>query len=244
MNKLLVLAIASAMLFSDIIGAAAFERSSVDRYSIKGIKIGMTIAEVREVLPELQVLHIGIREDYFELHRKRPSKVKNEYLASIFEGWFFNEQLTEIKITEDYDKLDCKQIRNRLHEKYGKRKFVRQRIVYNKKRAEKYIVEVRSENHTEKISDPVKGDVISKFEVVEINDSNKDFRFRHKITCYELDKNTPAYGEGSVHGLLVSETIKKTILDQEARDNESDKNLRREQERNKRKDIAADEIDL
>lgn len=240
MNKLFVPAIASAMLFSNIVAAEKLKSSSVDRYSIKGIKIGMSVTEVKEILPELTVVSISGGEDYFELHTKRPSKVTKGYLESRFEGMFFHDQLTRINTSEAYDKLDCQQIRDKLHDKYGKREFLRN----SKGVVEKYTVEANLENHTQNINTTSGGDVISKFQVVHIRDSNLGFRFSHKITCYEIDRGVPKYGEGSVEGLLISETLVNEILAQEVRDKEAQGSRQRKLELNKRKDMDADEINL
>ncbi len=244
MNKLFVSVMASAMLITNIVVAEGIKRSSVDQYSIKGIKIGMSVAEVKEILPELQVLSTPTGEDYFVLNTKRPSKVKKGYLKSQYEGMFFRDQLTRIKTSEAYDKLDCQQIRDKLHDKYGKRVFIQRPSGNYKGFPKKYAVEVKLENRTQNYYDTVKGNVISKFQVVHIQDGNQDFRFSHKITCHEIDRGVPKYGEGSVNGVLISNTLKNEILVQEAREKEADQNSQRELEQIKRKDIDADEINL
>jgi len=243
-NRLFVPVIASAMLISNFVAAEALKRSSIDRYSIKGIKIGMSVAEVKKILPELQVVSTSTAEDYFELHTKRPSKVTNEFLQSLYEGMFFHDQLTHIKTSETYDKLDCPQIRDKLYDKYGKVQFIRMPKDNLGGFPQKYTVEVKMENHTQDHYDSIKGNVISKFQVVHIQDGNQGFRFSQKITCYEIDKGVPKYGEGTVHGLLTSETLKKEILAQEARDKEAARNRRWELEMNKRKDMDADDVNL
>jgi len=243
-NKLFVPVIASAILFGSIVAAEKLKRSSVDKYSIKGIKIGMSVAEVKEILPELQVVSISTGEDYFELHTKRPSKVKKGYLKSQYEGIFFHDQLTRIKTSEAYDKLDCQQIKNTLHDGYGKREYIRTLDDSYSGFPQKYTVEAKLENRTENIYDAVKGDVISKFQEVHIQDGNQGFSFSLKITCYEIDQGVPKYGEGSVQGVLISNALKKEILALEAREKEAARNRQRELELNKRKDMDADEINL
>jgi hypothetical protein len=157
---------------------------------------------------------------------------------------FFHDQLTRINTSEAYDKLDCQQIRDKLHDKYGKREFLRSPKGNSKGFPEKYTVEAKLENHTQNINTISGGDVISKFQVVHIQDGNQGFRFSHKITCYEIDRGVPKYGEGSVEGLLISETLNSEILAQEALDKEAERNRLRELELNKRKDMDADEINL
>jgi len=243
MYKLVVPVIALAMLFSNIVAAEELKRSSVDRYSIKGIKIGMSVAEVKEILPELHVVSTSTGEEYFELHTKRPSKIKKGGLKSQYEGKFFHDQLTRIKTSETYDKLNCKQIRDNLHDKYGKRMFIRTPNS-SYKFPQQYTVEAKLENRIQKTNDPVKDSVINKFEVVGIQDSNQDFRFSLQITCYEIEQGVAKYGEGSVHGVLISQTRENDILAQEAQEKEEKRRIQQELEQNKRKDMGVDEINL
>jgi hypothetical protein len=243
-NKLFVSVIALAMLTGNIAAAKGLKRSSVDQYSIKGIKIGMSVAEVKEILPELLVLSTPTGEDYFVLNTQRPSKVKKGYLRSQYEGTFFRDQLVRIKTSEAYDKLDCQQVRDKLHDKYGRRAFIRKSGGNYKGFPKKYIVEVKMEDRTQTFYDTVKGNLPSKFKVVYIQDGNEDFHFSHKITCYEIKRGVLMYGEGSVNGVLESNTLKDEVLLKESREKEAKRKLQREQELIKRKDIDADEINL
>jgi len=243
-NKLFVAVMASAILTGSIVAAKGLKRSSVDQYSIKGIKIGMSVAEVKEILPELLVLSTPTGEGYFVLNTQRPSKVKNGYLNSQYEGTFFRDQLVRIKTSEAYDKLDCQQVRDKLHDRYGKQAFIRKSGGNYSGFPKKYIVEVRMEDRTQTFYDTVKGNLISKFQVVYIQDGNEDFHFSHKITCYEIDRGIPKYGEGTVSGVLKSNTLKNEVLLKEARKKEAEQKIQREQELIKRQDIDAEEIKL